>query len=120
MSQDLEISILGRARAFLGVDDAATPASLYSRLREYRVHVHPDKFDDEEQKIVAQKRFQEVQDLLEGLARYIQNIELNRAPSEVALFEPEIDRIYLMREIDSLKEEIEALKVALKDKNNEL
>ncbi len=120
MSQDLEISILGRARAFLGVDDSATPDLLYSRLRDYRVHIHPDKFDNEEQKKTAQGKFQEVQELLEGLARYIRNIELNRAPSELVLFEPEIERIHLMREIDSLKEEIEAFKTKLKDKDDEV
>ena len=59
-----------------------------------------------------------VQGLLEGLSRYIQNIELNRTPSELVLFEPEVERIHLMREIDLLKEEIEAVRAKLKDKTD--
>ena len=110
MGQDLEISILAKVRGFLGVDDSVLPGQLYSLLRDYRIQVHPDKFQDEEQKKTAGRKFQEVQGLLVELMQFVQNHELTKTPSEIALFEPQIDRIYLMREVDCLKDEIESLR----------
>lgn len=110
MGQDLEISILAKVRAFLGADDSTSPSQLYSSLRDYRTRIHPDKFQEDAQKKIAEQRFQEVQGLLADLMQFMQNRELTGTPSDIAIFEPQIDRIYLMREVDCLKGEIQSLK----------
>lgn len=118
MSKELELSLLSKVRAFLGVEDSSSPAQLFSLLRDYRNQFHPDRFQDDERRKLAEAKFKEAQGLMSALTQFIQDRALSSTPTELALYEPQINHIFLMREVDSLKSEITDLKNELENKNS--
>lgn len=106
MSQDIDIGIVTKVRTYLEADEASSPADLYTALWKHRNQLHPDNFSDEAARKAAEEKFKDVQGLLESLQRYIENDALTGSPRELALYKPNLDRIYLVAEVDSLKEKL--------------
>jgi hypothetical protein len=94
MSQDLQKNPIERAKDLLGIRDEIKSPELYKKLREYRNNIHPDRFQEDEQKKQAEEKFNEIQTLLAEVFAYIQREELGATPSDLIHYKPLYDNVY--------------------------
>lgn len=120
MNKQMQVNILQRVRKFLGVDEECSASELYSRLREYRNQMHPDRFTEDEAKEHAEAKFKEAQQLLPELFRYVQDEALHRTPAELALYKPVYDHVFTQAALDAARSEIDDLKQQLEWRENEV
>jgi hypothetical protein len=120
MSNSIQKSIIQRVHDFLNVQDECSPAELYTRLREYRNQIHPDRFVEEKAKKTAEARFKDAQELMTELFRHIQDEAIHRTPAEIVLYKPVYDNVFTQHELDEARKEIEDLKQSIEWREHEI
>jgi hypothetical protein len=88
MQQDIDLDIASKVKQLLGIENECSLPEMCILLREHRNSVHPDKFSDENAKREAEEKFKETQKLLEDLDRLIQQQQIAKRPSDIALYKP--------------------------------
>ena len=104
MNDKIDKSIIQEIRDILNLKEECSPSELYTLLVNYRNHLHPDKFIEESAKNTAEEKFKEAGKLLTELFKIIEIEKLNRNSTELTLFKPVYEQVYLLRELEVLKE----------------
>lgn len=114
MSRDLQKNAIERAKDLLGIKEDIESPELYKKLREYRNNIHPDRFQEEEQKKLAEEKFKEAQTLITEVFTYIQQEELSATPTDLINYKPFYDNVYFQENLDQSKQRIESLEHEVK------
>jgi len=114
MNEELQKNLKTRAKEILKIEEECSYVELYERLREYRKHMHPDKFADDETKKEAKEKFQEIQDILEELKRAIDKERLEKKSTEIQYYQSNYDNVELEKKIDDVNAEKEKLEDEIK------
>jgi hypothetical protein len=120
MSTAIQKSILQRVRDFLGINGELSATELHRELRGYLTEIQPDRFSDDAAKKAAESKFNEAEQLLAELFQFIQNEATQKSPSELCLFKPVYDGVFLQHALDASKKEIKDLKIQLERKEDEI
>ncbi len=120
MKNEIEKSIIQKTKDFLDIKEECSSVELYNLLVSYRNQMHPDRYLEDSSKIIAEEKFKDAGKLLEDLFKYIEKEKLQRTPTELALYKPVYEQIYLQRELEILKEKNNALAKETKDYTNEI
>ncbi|MCL2289084.1 MAG: hypothetical protein FWC34_00035 [Bacteroidetes bacterium] len=96
----------------ISTNDISTD-ELYDKLYEYRISQHPDKYQVEEAKKVAEENFKKAGNILEILKKDIELQLVNSKPSEIVPFQKIYDNIQLKQNTVELQNEIQSLKTTL-------
>lgn len=123
----LDKTAIDKAKEMLGETGQNSPEELYDKLYEYRNSLHPDRFQDDESKKIAEEKFKDVGNALENLKKTIELQLVEKKPSEIIPFQKTYDIIQLKQtnvdyqnEIKSLKYDIDLLKYENKDLKKEI
>ncbi|MCH8032218.1 MAG: hypothetical protein IH950_00490 [Bacteroidetes bacterium] len=110
MKKEKSESILQKTKELLDIEDDLSAPELYTKLREYRNHLHPDKYTDENVKKDAEEKFKEAQSLLDELYNYIEAEKFKRSSKEIVSYKPTYDFVFMQRESDINLKTISELK----------
>lgn len=113
MNNTLQVNIINKVKNFLGIKEELSATELFSILREYRKQIHPDRYTEEASKKEGEKKFKEVQNLIDELYLYIQNEALHRAPSDLVLFKQAYDFTFTQVALDQAHKEIADLRQSI-------
>lgn len=110
----LEKTAIEKAKEMLDLstNDVQTD-ELYDKLYEYRLSQHPDKYQDDDAKKVAEENFKEAGSILEALKKNIELQLVKSKPSEIVPFQKIYDNIQLKQNTVELQNEIQNLKTKL-------
>lgn len=106
MDKLLNKSVIQKVKDVLQIEDEFSSIELLKLLKEYRARVHPDKFSDEAASNEAEEKFKEISSIIEELNIYVQNEQLHRSASDLALFEPLYENVSLQDKLDESLEKI--------------
>lgn len=120
----LDKNAIEKAKEILEIstNDIST-AELYDKLFEYRTSQHPDKYQTDDAKKIAEENFKEAGNLLEILKKDIELQLVKSKPSEIVPFQEIYNNIQLKQNTVDLQNEIQSLKTKLelqKYENNDL
>lgn len=120
----LEKTAIEKAKEILEILTNDVPTDeLYDKLYDYRLSQHPDKYQDDSAKKVAEENFKEAGNLLEALKKNIELQLVKSKPSEIVPFQKIYDNIQLKQKTVDLQNEIQNLKTkydSLKYENQDL
>ncbi|MGD8305563.1 MAG: hypothetical protein PVF17_02825 [Ignavibacteria bacterium] len=115
MEKETSENILQRVKEFLDIEEELSATELYTKLREYRNHIHPDKYTDENVKKGAEEKFKEAQTLLDELYKGIETEKLKRSSKEIVSNKSTYDFVYLQRELDVNTKTISEQKIKIEN-----
>lgn len=94
----------------MGISEDIPATELYDLLHKYRSSQHPDKYDSDDIKKVAEERFKNLNNLLQELAIFIEKDKLQKKPNEVIPYQKDYDLVKSKNANIRKEEEIEKLK----------
>jgi hypothetical protein len=117
MNNQLDKSIIQKAKEALQIDDELSSIELLKLIKDHRKRIHPDRFTEDDARRHANEKFKDLGRLIDELNRYIENEKLQRGAKELALFEPLYDNVSLQSKIDDAEEKIKELEEKIKALN---
>ena len=113
MTNNLDLNIIQQIKGLLGISDDKPHNELYDELYDYRNSQHPDKFQNDEAKKIAEENFKKAGELLNKLKGILEKELTERKPSEVVAIRESIDLINVKSDNVNYQEEIQNLKRTL-------
>jgi len=110
----IEKTAIDKAKEMLDISTNDIPTDeLYDKLYDYRLSQHPDKYQDNDAKKIAEENFKEAGNILEVLKKNIELQLVNSKPSEIVPFQKIYDNIQLKQNTVELQNELQNLKTKL-------
>lgn len=110
MTNTLDQNINQQIKGVLGISDDLPFNVLYDKLYDYRNSQHPDKFQNEEAKTIAEENFKKAGELLNKLKGILEKELTERKPSEVVAIRESIELINVKSDNVNYQEQIQNLK----------
>ncbi|MGV8843578.1 MAG: hypothetical protein ACOH2I_10150 [Pseudomonas sp.] len=123
MDKFLNKSVIQKVKDLLQIQGEFSSIELLKFLKEYRARLHPDKFSDEGASKEAEEKFKEIGLIIEELNIYVQNEQLHRSASDLALFEPLYENVSLQEKLDEALDKVKTLEekiISLSEGENRL
>lgn len=117
---ELITSIVQKVKDALKIQDDLSSTELYDRLHKYWITQHPDKFIDAGSKKDAEEKFKDLNILLKEFAKYIEEEQQQRNPSEVVLYQKDYESVRFKQQLINLEEQIRQLLESNTEKDREI